>query len=709
MKKKLFTVLVSTVLALLIVVAACFAGCDIIKVDEYREGQQAVATVKYKDLSLDVTKVELENYCNQYAYYYVSYYGMGVEEAVEYFYKTLTYNKLNVLKAIYAVAQKDGKTVDASKSVADIIKGLLSNAEYDYAIDETNEAFESNFNSYLESVKSEYAALEQTDEEEADEEETETVTLNKLTARTTKTKESESHEFVMPETDIAAEDVSPFYFDSVTAENKYEIEAKRRLINSIKNAGYTDEIVYYDYCLEAQLMSVILTKYQRECIEESDETAVTAAEINAEYAKMRAADLKNIKDAEAYASAIEKGSSGTVLHNWGRYGYVQQILIKFTDEVTGDISAYEKQATNADTVDQYRLTKIAGMTVNVSNYDYDSSATCTGCQLNPAFDNTKTCTGAKVTAYYVKNAADLKDEAEGIEHLCTDENCPLKKYIPYDTENDKKLNNDDNSAVLALIGLNKEDEGFAKANALAIANGHACDDENCPLKAYTELDVPYTEILDRIIEDLSAATTAAEKLEAFDRWIYLVNDDSGIFNNATGYCITPEGADSSYVASFTELGRQLVLKNIGDYALTDDFIAAKIAEGNKDYNDIINYTDEQGRKLTYCVSNYGIHILINGNVACTYDYAGDAATDGTEKDSDGNIWTTLDYVVDVAEGTTLRASIEKTLHDQKVADKKSYDNLNFYADKSAYTINKNKKVYKAILKEYKELLAAYVD
>ena len=99
MKKKVIVLLL-----ILVMVSSFFVGCDLFTKDGYRDYHQVVATINYdtKDsgvISSVLYKGELLSYVQNYGAAYISYYGMTAEEVVEYFYDSLTKQKLIVLYA----------------------------------------------------------------------------------------------------------------------------------------------------------------------------------------------------------------------------------------------------------------------------------------------------------------------------------------------------------------------------------------------------------------------------------------------------------------------------------------------------------------------------------------------------------------------------------------------------------------------------------
>ena len=93
MKKR--SIVAISLILLLAVVMTLFVGCDeIFKRNDERDMTQVVATVKYEGLTDYVYKFELASSFNNYAYYYVNYYGMTYEAAANYVAQSLAQQRL---------------------------------------------------------------------------------------------------------------------------------------------------------------------------------------------------------------------------------------------------------------------------------------------------------------------------------------------------------------------------------------------------------------------------------------------------------------------------------------------------------------------------------------------------------------------------------------------------------------------------------------
>ena len=228
-------------------------------------------------------------------------------------------------------------------------------------------------------------------------------------------------------------------------------------------------------------------------------------------------------------------------------------------------------------------------------------------------------------------------------------------------------------AYRAILALGEDVAGKMPAQFASLAdlgikvnvsNPDYDEEEDELADAYTDKGVDYKVILYAMADDIAAKVAAAEKAataakisgsdlelvkqyaanEAITDWIYLVNDDTGMFDSES-YVLSPSGSASSYVEEYTVLGRALADQGIGSYAIpADSFkegaaaLAYTAAEG-KEPTAILNavngktyeiaskaetsvdenseelkttvYTlrTEAGNKISFIVNDYGIHIV----------------------------------------------------------------------------------------------------
>lgn len=288
-------------------------------------------------------------------------------------------------------------------------------------------------------------------------------------------------------------------------------------------------------------------------------------------------------------------------------------------------------------------------------------------------------------------------------------------------------------------------------------------DEDELVNAYTDKDVNLITVLVAMAEDIAnkvdaitgvipATYSDAEKAlvkqyateQAFVDWLYLVNDDTGMFSSAN-YTVTPEGKDSSYVEEYTVLARELAKQAVGSYSIdnpTDSVFKTGTAEytgetgilqkangvGYTIYQEEKTTTDSTGKEskttvytlrtansndISFIINDYGVHIVL-----LTDKVLDDAKGKITEVEEGGETvaWTTgLDYrhsyEVDVtyAEDGVTPTSLEltvKTFKDyitETLIEEMGTNNYNleytvFMTQKYEESVSQIERIYKQVLK-----------
>ena len=164
------------------------------------------------------------------------------------------------------------------------------------------------------------------------------------------------------------------YEDDYTAEQKVISD---KAVAQLKKQ-LTTNYVSYDYYLNSAYESQVLTKYQNLM---GKDYVLTADNIKSLVAAQREDYIAKNKEAfkfnttTGYASALSTLSS-LVYHPESEkgYGYVYNILLKFSDEQTAALTAYKKAQSNTDVIAAYRNALAKEILVNVTNPDYDADA-----------------------------------------------------------------------------------------------------------------------------------------------------------------------------------------------------------------------------------------------------------------------------------------------------------------------------------------------
>lgn len=192
--------------------------------------------------------------------------------------------------------------------------------------------------------------------------------------------------------------------------------------------------------------------------------------------------------------------------------------------------------------------------------------------------------------------------------------------------------------------------------------------------AYTDKDIDYRVVLYAMAEDIFAKSKAVEekikddpkyttlqkkliveqaKKDAFTDWIYLANDDDGMFTK-TSYAVTKEEKASSYVEEYTILARELYkqkasvgVMNISSTGTKMDSISGGLTyEGTTELlkrangktanitKETIEKKDDKGNKIStnvytmntenssisFIVNDFGIHIVMIDSIPLNQEY-----------------------------------------------------------------------------------------
>jgi hypothetical protein len=590
---------ITAILLMVVLTAAVFAGCDVITKNEERDYNQTVAEVNYGGLKAVVTKAEVYESYNSYGYYYTNYYGKTLEETFDLIIDSLAQRKLLILYARCELAKDKGLSSDVT------VDKLLTEAEVNKAVTDTNSTMQSWFDNIVKELEEEAKLAKETSEEEIEEEE-ETEEEETLTARKVRPDDAEP-EFDAA-TDIPDADLALKFFDANYdhGDNKYTAQALKQLKKEL-----ADNYRTYEYYLERQYESRLLESWQRKL---SADYVPSDAEIAAAYESYLTKNIETFANDNnsSYTTAIKSSSvATTVYHPVKGYGYVYNILLSFSDEQKAELKAFTaNNTTSEEIIKQYRANLAKEIKVNISNPDYDPDFECEGCAAVEAGTATE-CTETKCKPY-----------------LAEDKNVPVQTVIT------------------------------------KIYNEFKAVDDDTTLNAYQKF---------------------TKKREVATKWVYLVNDDTGMYTdtgaiteNGMGYQITPDGTTSTYVDEFTDLGREMVNLGLGTYTIDGT------AEG------------------MYCVTEYGIHIMFVSYIPYDTHAVG---TDGTALTVESD-QLPLDYVVyygrygsTVDVDQTLRTKISDSLIKANKTDAYTVNSQKVIADNKDSAIEIKERIVKKMIKE----------
>lgn len=708
MKKKIFSVIVA-----ILVLATLLAGCTgMIELNADRDSSQIVATVNVGELKGAVTKGDIISYYNQVGYTYIQYYGWDSEKIVTEFTKSMAKREILLLNAIKtfageynldlaAITKANNEYVDnlANKGYKTYIEdkyqydffNMMDPDEQLYVIKAAKRSFKSSYDTILEEVEAEIAANTATPDDDEDEEDTEEEENEALEPRTQRTVTADTT--FKKDASITAETVSAekTFFEEMDANTANFTKAEKEAYNRLKKnilKNYSNVEIAWRIILDSQKETRLLEKY-REYI--NKDITVSEEELTSRYNFTLTSNMLTVYDDDTYKSAVEGDSSQDLLYHKEKNGYftVKSILLKFTEDQDNALKAIKAgvlgDTDNNEAISENRAklaldsnftmpgfkSGIGGIKVNVSNPDYDPEATCT--------DNECECIACQNGAEYVKNAVcDNKD--------CECVACINSAYSEYDVDYERILGDISNAVADAKnINFAANFEGNRDA---AIVNA---------------------------------------RMDAFDDYIYLVNDDPGMFN-ANGYIINMEG-NSSYVVEYVVLARELAKRamNNNSIGVMGGVSAGKYAnpfDNTLPDVEIYSYDNGNGEPINYIVNDFGIHIIMVTYVACedndkvvgndddgyrlTFDYV-TAYKNVYKTDDDGKVVLDADgkkTVIELQNKTVGEKLSDKILDEKKSANYTAKEKeITEENDSQKIVVNEKlqKKIIKDIEKELKKL------
>ncbi len=420
---------------------------------------------------------------------------------------------------------------------------------------------------------------------------------------------------------------------------------------------------------------------------------ITDDEINTYYTKLKNTQISNYIDESAYSSALSSATN-LIYHTTKGYSQVRSILLKFSEDQTAALENVQSLLEGNDTaIENYRALLALGSDV-------------------------------------------VSSEELGIYENLTDNGIKVNVSNP-----DYNADEDELKDAYTDLGVDYRVILYAMANDIA-------------------------EKADKLVEAAKAqGITDADQLEAVRNyalseavtdWLYLVNDDEGMFESDT-YTVTPDGSSSTYVEEYTVLARKLAAQGAGSYynESADNFeegvaLSYTVEEGKtptelleqangKTYlisSEVMKSTDEndeelsttvytlkteEGNEISFIVNDYGIHVVFVKSLFLD-DSQSSAITE--IKDEDGEVkgylvgldykYSTevkVEYVKDengdktdeikeiTVEIKTVNEVLKESIKDGKISDNYNDEMNKFLQDYAEKCIEQNSKVYKKILKE----------
>ena len=586
MKKKIFALV-----AMVIVLSFVLAGCNLFVTNAQRDAHQVVATVEYKDdaagidITAEISKQEYAEFFSQNYSTYNYYYGFTAEECADMFINILAKQKMLVILASVDRANGDAAKVPELKfdeatgqyDYETYAKSMVSILGYDEQ-KYVKEQTNKIFEDEFESIISELAEKQKLiDDLENDKEEDD----DKLKPRP-QLPEKEEAPF-KNDASVTIDDVNAVQdFFTANALDKDSTEYEKDAYGQIEESLETQYKSYY-YYLAKQAESQLSTKY-------SEKNGDYEGELDAqtEYTTIIESETQLYSDSAAYKTAIEADAGDILVHN-GQYIKVNSILLKFTEEQEALLATLnEKFASEkySDYIIDLRMAMVFGdvekLEGTLEEMPIPVQEELLGLTVN-------------ISNLDYKTGDDIDDAYD-------------KTEVPF-------------LEVIADMG-----------RAIAAA-------EEAAIKEYKET-YPNADINTSSYSAGQKMFITEKRLEEFEKWMYMVNDDEGMFQG-TDYTETPLEQDSSYVSEYTALVRQLLMDqatagasmvSVGEDATnvvsaTEGGTETIIVEGEEVEvtrsatgdivtttaklrgEEIVIYTDTTN-EISFIINDFGVHIVM---------------------------------------------------------------------------------------------------
>lgn len=622
------------IVMILAVLAMLFAGCSLFTVDEYRDYHQVVATVRYKDMSKDVLKGELLLYYTQYGASYI-YYGWTEDETLSYLCETLSRQNLLLLHAKEYLARQADPDITDAEIAAMSAADFLTVDERRYCIEQTNASFEESFRTLITDLEDEQAANEGTSDDTTGDD-TASSDEEELEARPSRPEEEDSSEY--EDQGMTDESQLPEGFMDYIQDRidaEEDEQARKNMNTALSQLRDNIESSFRDYSY------YLNSQYETRILEKYREALggelpeITDEEFQSRYQRMVNVNIGSYVDEEAYASALESSSSDILFHKTKGYSQVRSILLGFSDDQKSALDTIEALVgSNEEALAAYRAVLALGTDIAGDMPSEFASLADLGIKVNVSNPDYDADTDELSAAYTDK----------GVDY----------KVVLYAMANDI---------------AEKADKAVAAAQASGITDA-------------TQLQLVKQYATDEAITD----------------WIYLVNDDDGMFDSDS-YVLSPDGSASSYVEEYTVLGRALTETGINStaivptaafeskaaleytpaegqepteilaqadgktYEISYETVTSEDENGEELSTTVYTLRTEEGNDISFIVNDYGIHVIYVKDI-----FVDESKGGVTEYTVDGE---TAGYIL----GSDYRHSYEVTIRYVKDEDGNDTDEI----------------------------------
>ncbi len=522
--KKRFTAFLSLILSV-IIGGACLSGCRLFTVDNERDMNQIVATIKVNDREEDIYKKDLVMEYLNYGYMYVQYYGYTAEKTYNLLFDDLVTSRILAQGAMKEFEERN-LIVNSSKAPYELERYVGADAILD-----------AEFNAYK-AANALLDSYEPTEENKVQDSIIDTVRTapTNATVKEAEFSEWEKKEYIQKGFDINS-----------TKERREAFNKTIALLetNELLGSNYDGTLESTEYFansknnyLETELLNLL-----EETLSLEARQGLTFADIAKKYTDSYTEQLE-WSNAD-FVAALEKASVGSPMlySRFGSYGYVYNVLLGVNDEQTAKIEAIRTENANISDKDyaEARRSILASTLVKdlrsgwiLSGYDTE--------EIVDGENKSLVFSGDYTFAKDKKNSLAFQGQYKMIKEANEEEKTPAKYTVTdvHTFELDEFINFMD-----SYIGGGQEDVKDKKYSALGA-------DVYSAKKLFD-------------VEEYKAKIN--ELLFAF-------STDDGSLNTYEGYVIKPavDGSNTEqFVKTFGDAGRILLQEGTGYVVVASDY------------------------------------------------------------------------------------------------------------------------------------------
>ena len=518
--KKRFLPFLSLVLSILIGVT-CLSGCRLVTVDNNRDMNQVVATIKVNDREENIYKKDLVMGYLNYGYLYVQYYGYTEEKTYNLLFDEMISSRILAQGAMKEFEEK-GRIADSTKNAYELERyvdtlGIL-NAEYKTYVA---------INDLLDSAM----PTEENKVQDTLVDAVRTVPTN-ATNKEAEFDKGEKEKYIAKGFDINSSADRRQAFNEVI-----DLLKENELLGSAYN-GTLESTDYFNNSkknyLETELLAIL-----EETLSLEARQALTFDDLVSEYEE--AYENQSEWNNADFVNALTNASVGSpmVYSAFGSYGYVHNVLLGVTEEQTDKISAIRTD--NANISDEKYAEKRRDILASTLVSDLRSSWVLSGYDTEVNADGKLIFTGDYTFAKDKNNSLPLQGDYKMIREADAEKKTP---------------------ALYTVTGLRT----YQLDEFVSFMDSYLGGAQNDNLSEYSALGAS--------VYGAKSLDGVSEYKAKINELLFAFSTDDGSLNTYDGYVIKPavDGANSEeYVKTFGDAGRILLEQGTGYVIVASDF------------------------------------------------------------------------------------------------------------------------------------------